>query len=251
MPPHTPNSMRLSSASARHSYRTGQPRQIRLAMFCSAPWTNSASGSPSRHAARLGQSVIMPMCLRPPFVFPPTLRVASGRLLEREGGRVVARPSCSVVIRLRNVPGQVSAKRILDAFPTQPWPTPADDRATPPAVPSGASAAARAAHHTPGAEPRSPGAAPVRAPAHPHTAYARLYAAVRPPPPHTAARPPLVRRRPAIRSAEVDRRPVPYAPTVWATTRRTRAGTPAGPYRGRLRSGVRGRGCGAHVPWWP
>src|SRR5690606_8681329 len=113
------------------------------------------------------------MCLRPPFVFPPTLRVASGRLLEREGGRVVARPSCSVVIRLRNVPGQVSVKRILDVFPTQPWPTPADDRATPPAVPSGASAAARAAHHTPGAEPRSPGAAPVRAPAHPHTAYAR------------------------------------------------------------------------------
>jgi hypothetical protein len=37
IPPQTPNSMRLSSASARHSYRTGQPRQIRLATFCSAP----------------------------------------------------------------------------------------------------------------------------------------------------------------------------------------------------------------------
>src|SRR5213080_1097952 len=50
--------LRLSSASARHSYRTGQPRQIRLATFCSAPWTKSASGSPFRHAAMLGQSAI-------------------------------------------------------------------------------------------------------------------------------------------------------------------------------------------------
>ena len=45
MPPQTPNSTWLSSASARHSVRTGQPRQIALARFCAAPCTNSASGS--------------------------------------------------------------------------------------------------------------------------------------------------------------------------------------------------------------
>ena len=58
IPPQTPNSMPLSSASARHSVRTGQPRQISLARFCAAPWTNSSSGSVPLHAARVVQSVI-------------------------------------------------------------------------------------------------------------------------------------------------------------------------------------------------
>lgn len=57
IPPHTPNSIWLSSASARHSVRTGQPRQISLARFCAAPWTNSASGSVPLHAARVVQSL--------------------------------------------------------------------------------------------------------------------------------------------------------------------------------------------------
>ena len=52
MPPQTPNSIRLSRASARHSVRTGQPRQISLARFCAAPWTKSSSGSVPLHAAR-------------------------------------------------------------------------------------------------------------------------------------------------------------------------------------------------------
>ena len=54
IPPQTPNSMRLSRASARHSVRTGQPTQTALARFCAAPWTNSASGScpPGRRARR-------------------------------------------------------------------------------------------------------------------------------------------------------------------------------------------------------
>ena len=37
IPPQTPNSMPLSSASARHSVRTGQPRQMSLARFWAAP----------------------------------------------------------------------------------------------------------------------------------------------------------------------------------------------------------------------
>src|SRR5262245_40499475 len=58
MPPQTPNSIRLSRASARHSVRTGQPRQISFARFCAAPCTNNASGSALRQAARAVQSVI-------------------------------------------------------------------------------------------------------------------------------------------------------------------------------------------------
>src|SRR5690606_30540312 len=58
IPPQTPNSIRLSRASARHSVRTGQPRQMSLARFCAAPCTNRASGSALRQAARAVQSVI-------------------------------------------------------------------------------------------------------------------------------------------------------------------------------------------------
>src|SRR5690606_18230916 len=64
IPPQTPNSMRLSSASARHAVRTGHPRQISFALFCAAPWTNTASGSTPRQAAREVQSVIH-MCFDP------------------------------------------------------------------------------------------------------------------------------------------------------------------------------------------
>ena len=44
MPPQTPHSIWLSSASARHSVRTGHPAHICLARFCAAPRTNSSSG---------------------------------------------------------------------------------------------------------------------------------------------------------------------------------------------------------------
>src|SRR5690606_10344059 len=57
IPPHTPNSTRLSRASARHSVRTGHPVQTAFALFCAAPWTNSSSGSLPRHAACVVQSV--------------------------------------------------------------------------------------------------------------------------------------------------------------------------------------------------
>ena len=56
IPPQTPNSMRLSSASARHSVRTGQDMQTVLTRFWAAPWTNRVSGSAVRHAPRDAQS---------------------------------------------------------------------------------------------------------------------------------------------------------------------------------------------------
>ena len=52
MPPHTPHSIWLSSASARHSVRTGQPLHSCLALFCSAPRTNSSSGCASSARGR-------------------------------------------------------------------------------------------------------------------------------------------------------------------------------------------------------
>ena len=56
IPPHTPNSTWLSSASARHSVRTGHPMHTALALFCAAPCTNRSSGSLARHRAFLDQS---------------------------------------------------------------------------------------------------------------------------------------------------------------------------------------------------
>ena len=56
IPPHTPHSMSLSSASARHSVRTGQPAHICLARFCAAPRTKSSSGRVSLHRALPAQS---------------------------------------------------------------------------------------------------------------------------------------------------------------------------------------------------
>src|SRR5450631_3587910 len=54
--------MLWSRASARHSVRTGQPTHTAFARFCAAPWTNSVSGSVTRHAARVVQSLIQAMC---------------------------------------------------------------------------------------------------------------------------------------------------------------------------------------------
>ena len=51
MPPHTPNSIWLSSASARHSMATGHDRQIAAACLCAAPRTNRSSGLVKRHRA--------------------------------------------------------------------------------------------------------------------------------------------------------------------------------------------------------
>jgi transposase len=56
IPPQMPCSTRLSSASARHSVRTGQPPQTAFARFCAAPSTNNDSGSSWRHAADAPQS---------------------------------------------------------------------------------------------------------------------------------------------------------------------------------------------------
>src|SRR5262245_7731560 len=73
MPPHTPHSIWLSSASARHSVRTGQPVHSCLALFCSAPRTKSSSGCACRHAARGVQSSIhicLPCHLRDEEEFP-------------------------------------------------------------------------------------------------------------------------------------------------------------------------------------
>ncbi|CUR60629.1 hypothetical protein NOCA280058 [metagenome] len=56
MPPHTPHSIWLSSASARHSVRTGQAPHSCLALFCSAPRTNRRSGCAWRQTADGAQS---------------------------------------------------------------------------------------------------------------------------------------------------------------------------------------------------
>ena len=49
--PQTPNSIWLSSASARHSAMTGQCRQMTAAFLCAAPRTKNSSGSVVRHRA--------------------------------------------------------------------------------------------------------------------------------------------------------------------------------------------------------
>ena len=50
IPPHTPHSISLSSASARHSVRTGHPAHSCLARCCAAPRTNSSSGADCLHS---------------------------------------------------------------------------------------------------------------------------------------------------------------------------------------------------------
>src|SRR3954451_18331433 len=73
MPPHTPHSIWLSRASARHSVRTGHPVHSCLALFCSAPRTNSSSGCALRQAALGVQSSIhmsLPCHLRENSVVP-------------------------------------------------------------------------------------------------------------------------------------------------------------------------------------
>ncbi len=56
MPPQTPHSISLSSASARHSVRTGQPAHTSFARCCSAPRTKSSSGDACLHTAAEAQS---------------------------------------------------------------------------------------------------------------------------------------------------------------------------------------------------
>src|SRR5258708_36399966 len=101
MPPQTPNSIRLSSASARHSVRTGQPRQISLARFCAAPWTKSSSGSVPLHAARAVQSVIH-MWPTPPDRHGPEGRHADG-VLPRVQGQAFSRLFPLWVLRESNL----------------------------------------------------------------------------------------------------------------------------------------------------
>jgi hypothetical protein len=95
IPPQTPNSIPLSSASARHSVRTGQPRQISLARFCAAPWTNNSSGSVPLHAARVVQSVIH-MCPLLLIVDAFTSTVVSMGLRSPGSVRAAALPRLSV-----------------------------------------------------------------------------------------------------------------------------------------------------------
>src|SRR6185369_16379361 len=110
MPPQTPHSIWLSSASARHSVRTGQPVHSCLALFCSAPRTKSSSGCAFRHAA-LGVQSSIHICLpchlrenlcalrvagrlsRGPEPFPPRRRKVT---ILRDGG-VQVNDSTSIV----------------------------------------------------------------------------------------------------------------------------------------------------------
>src|SRR5450830_1763817 len=55
IPPHTPKSIRLSSASARHSIWTGQPRHRLRASRWAAPSTKRASGALRAQRARAAQ----------------------------------------------------------------------------------------------------------------------------------------------------------------------------------------------------
>src|SRR5699024_4786284 len=52
IPPQTPYWIRLSSASTKHSNRTGQSKQISRACRCAAPRTNNSSGERWAHNAR-------------------------------------------------------------------------------------------------------------------------------------------------------------------------------------------------------
>ena len=63
IPPQTPNSVRLSRASARHCASTGQVLQTAFASCCAAPRTKRASGSCLAHAARL-RPVLDPTCAK-------------------------------------------------------------------------------------------------------------------------------------------------------------------------------------------
>lgn len=81
IPPHTPNSTLLSSASAPHSAITGQRRQITAASRCLAPRTNSASGSVPLHNAFAAQ-------VRSSAATAPDMLFAGTRLMGR-----AARPS--------------------------------------------------------------------------------------------------------------------------------------------------------------
>jgi len=62
MPPHTPNSTRLSRASAPHCINTGQCRQMVAALRCAAPRTKSWSGSTSRQRAWVTQAIRASAC---------------------------------------------------------------------------------------------------------------------------------------------------------------------------------------------
>ena len=71
MPPQTPHSIWLSSASARHSVRTGHPAHICLARFCAAPRTNSSSGRVWLHSALTGPVFVPHRALVPSEKGPP------------------------------------------------------------------------------------------------------------------------------------------------------------------------------------
>lgn len=71
-PPHTPNSIRLLSASTAQSSRTGHRSHTRFARCCAAPCTKSWSGSPPRQAPNSAHGIpptrspSATTCTRPP-----------------------------------------------------------------------------------------------------------------------------------------------------------------------------------------
>ena len=74
IPPQTPNSMRLSSASARHSIFTGQPPQICLTLFCAAPAQTSrqdqSRGMQPGNSRRSRSALVLPLsALKTPKAF--------------------------------------------------------------------------------------------------------------------------------------------------------------------------------------
>jgi hypothetical protein len=100
MPPQTPNSTLLSSASAPHSCMTGQCRQITAALRCAAPRTKSSSGSVCRQRALETQAIRSTLSTR---------RSGLGRavrLVLRVTGRVPD-TSCPFPVAVRDRPPRV------------------------------------------------------------------------------------------------------------------------------------------------
>ena len=104
MPPQTPNSTLLSSASAPHSCITGQCRQITAALRWAAPRTKSSSGSVVRH------SVLETQAIRSSASTLRSIPCAAAMLVLRAAGRV-ADTNCSLPTgRLGDRPPQVQIK---------------------------------------------------------------------------------------------------------------------------------------------
>jgi len=111
MPPQTPNSTLLSSASAPHSCITGQCRQITAALRWAAPRTNNSSGSVALHSAFDTQAIRSSASTARRGV------VAADKFVLRAAGRVPG-TSCSLPIgRSCDRPPQVQTNAAIYATP--------------------------------------------------------------------------------------------------------------------------------------